>query len=300
MDELGATFPVPQGFEQADDPISALQNYAGTYFAGPAGAELRLISLPIPFDAAKTQLEALLQQSNENFNMMRKEDQRVGGRDGLFMEFEGALPGASDVQHTSMLALSSGGSTMLVATTVPQGDARGPTGFLHALLKGLWLDGTPGGKIQRHEAPGISFELPAGFSAVAGPGGPVVASLEHAGGVKGQVVRQDETQSLEVAARRLTTQLPLALEDYQERSNGITTRDGRQVHELEFAAKGRRTRQLTLIQDGVRYTVACSAPDAAFALAQPAFGRILATIEVGGGEAVQPTQPDEKPERRLY
>lgn len=300
-DVAGATFLPPSGWTIADEPLHQLQQLGSVFLKGPNGATTRLLRLPIPLAQAQEQLPVLLAQGVPDGEVRSQEKMRVLGRDAVWLDIKGTMPGEKAPSWIRILVFDQGLDSLAVGVSIPEGQPGQPQEVIEALLGQLWLDGTAAGA-KTFTNGVVTFEEPAGF--VAGQvRGQVVATLEHPGGAKVQVVRTGAQGGLDERARALEAQLPLLLEDFQLRSSGVVSRRGRPVHELDYVAAGRRTRQLTLDVDGGRWTVSCSAPVDAFNEHAPAFGRVLATFAVAGAPAAPPAQqaPEAPPqERKAY
>lgn len=295
LDAPGATLAAPAGFTLAEDPIGQLHQMGSSHLERADGARVRLLRLPIALDQAEAQLQALLAEGVPDVDVRGKDRTRVLGRDALWLEFVGTLPGERHRTGGRVLALDLGPDVLAVAVTVPEGKGE-PRALLDEVVAGLWLDGSPAPGAKKTTFGPVSFEAPEGFVAKrAQAGTPIVATLEHSSGAKVQVVRTEAHGDLAAQAAALEAQLPLALEDFRLRASGITQRGGRATHELEFEAAGRRTRQLTFDAAGARWTITCTAPADRFGQHVVAFGRALATFSVAEG----PAQP-EKPERKAY
>lgn len=303
LDVVGATLRAPEGFERVPDPIGQLHQMGSEHFAGPGGARVRLLRLPIPLASAEEQLQALIAQGVPDAEVRSKEPARVLGRHGLWVDFVGTVPGERARSWGRVLVLDLGPDVVAIAATVPDGqDKASPQAVIEAIVAALWLDGSAGPGAKRTSFGQVRFEEPTGF--VARPGqGPVVVTLDHPGGAKVQVVRGEAQGALHARAAALEAQLPLVLEDFRLRASGVVDRGGRATHELDFDAGGRRTRQATFDADGARWTVVCSAPADRFDDHLVAFGRVLATVGVTPAQPAAPRQeaPDApRPERRAY
>lgn len=175
------------------------------------------------------------------------------------------------------LALEVDGGTLVLL-------ARGKAD-LEALLATAWLDGRWDAKrLQTVSAPGaaVSFAAPEGWREAKGQGH-VLSTLTGPDGATIQVVAAPATGSLEQIAEKLQRQLP-ALPGFALRVAGTLERRGQRVHELEFSADGRRTRQQTWLLGGQAITVAVSAPAGRFEALLPEFGRVLASVSVSAGK----------------
>lgn len=278
----GATLAPPAGFTPKDEPIGSLQGMTALYLEGEGGAQARLMRMPVPVGPAAEQILGLVKGEVKDAKLEPIVDGVTLGRKSKAFGFEGTVPGGKEKGAARVVVLDLGVDSLVVGVASPKGGAAAEEALVR-LLQGLWLDGVAGAKaelITLGKPPvQVVLEWPEqhGFSTFPGKG-PILGTFEHPQGGKIQVVVTDATTSLEEGARLLQAQLPVLLEDYAPRAAGLVHRAGGQVHELEFTAGGRRTRQLTFDKDGKRITVACSAPLAAFDALQPAFGRALASV----------------------
>lgn len=307
-ESVGATFVPPEGFTPVEEPVQQLRQMGAMTLQGPNGERLRLLRLPIPLGQADQQVKALITQGVPDVEVRGQERTRLLGRDALWVDFLGTLPGDKTKSWNRGLVVDLGLDSVAIGASVPEGQQGTPQALIEALAATLWLDGSsrPGAKMVT--AGPARFEAPDGFvESRARQGESVLGTLEHPSGAKVQVVRTVAQGGLEERARLLEAQLPLALEGFRSRSSGMVQRGGRPAHELDFEAAGRRTRQVTVDVDGQRYTIACSAPADRFGECLVAFGRALATFAVGGEQPAQPqapqppAQPQQPPrERRAY
>jgi hypothetical protein len=308
-DAAGATLVPPEGWAASDEPNGQLKQMGAFHLTGPEGAQARLIRLPIALPQVDQQLPDLLKQGIPDSAILHKSEEKVlGGRSGLRVDFSGTLPHDTKKSACEALFVNLGPDTFALGVTVPDGATAAPQALVEQLAAGLWLDGSPAANAATARYGAVSFEEPAGFVGHAGQG-QVVCTLEAPDGAKVQVVRTPADGSLEARGRALEAQLPLLLEDWRPHAAGVVTRGARQVHELEFEAAGRRTRQLTLDVGADRYTVACSAPVGSWTDHLAAFGRVLATFEVAGQQPAAPDQGGTQgkpqgdapaPERKAY
>jgi hypothetical protein len=288
----GATLAPPPGFTPKDEPIGSLQGMTALYLEGPDGAQARLMRMPVPVGPAAEQILGLVKGEVKDAKLEPVVDGLTLGRKSKAFGFEGTVPGGKEKGAARVVVLDLGADSLVVGVATPKGGAAAEESLVR-LLQGLWLDGVAGAKaglVTLGAAPAqVVLEELDGFTALPGKG-PILGTFEHPQGGKIQVVVTDASNSLEEGARLLQAQLPVLLEDYAPRAAGVVTRAGGPVHELEFTAGGRRTRQLTFDRNGKRITVACSAPLGAFDALQPAFGRALASVRA----EVQAKQPERK------
>ncbi|MDC3379116.1 hypothetical protein OAX78_02415 [Planctomycetota bacterium] len=304
-DTTGVSFLLPGGYAETEEPIDALTNYGSIHFER-GNAHLRTLSWPIGFDAAIEQLDGMLSQGVEGFELLEKGTLTIAGRKAQRLVFKGTMPNQSDAEHTWAYMIDMGYDSLMIASSLPL-DAPLAEGELVAGLieSSLWIDGASEPEAQRRFAVGngrFVIEQPEGFVSRAGDG-PIVCTLEGDGNAKVQVVRTDATNELSTAGSTLEAQLPLALDGLNMRAAGMVERRGRATHEIEFVVNGRRTRQITFDQNGSRWSVAVSAPADRFAELQGQFARALASARFQAGDAQAPQQPDrneEQPRRRAY
>lgn len=305
FDSVGTTLGAPEGFAFSDDPVGQLQQMGSVHLEGPNGARARLLRLPIPLQNADEQLQVLITQGVPDAEVRSKERTRAFGRDALWIDFLGTLPREKTRSWCRVLVLDLGPDSLAIGASVPDGQGD-PQQVIEALMQTLWVDGGAAPGVKPTTVDAASFEAPADFVATRQDraGAPLLCSLEHPSGAKVQVVRGAPQTALADSTRALEAQLPLVLEDYRLRSSGMVTRRGVQVHELDFTAAGRRTRQLTVDAAGQRWTVTCSAPADRFGEHLAAFGRVLASFKVADSAQPQPPmQPkpeQQKTERRAY
>jgi hypothetical protein len=289
-ESVGATFVAPEGFTLIEEPVQQLRQMGAATLQGPNGERLRLLRLPIPLGQADEQVKALITQGVPDVEIRGQDRTRILGRDALWVDFVGTLPGDKAKSSNRGLVIDLGVDSVALGASVPDGQQATPQALIEAFAQTLWLDGSRRPGAQSTTAGPASFETPEGFvEARTRQGEAVLCTLEHPTGAKVQVVRAPAQGALEERARALEAQLPLALEGFRARSAGMVSRQGRPAHEMDFEAGGRRTRQVTFDVDGQRYTIACSAPSDRFGEHLTAFGRALATFAVGGQQ--QPTQP---------
>ena len=189
-----------------------------------------------------------------------------------------------DGRHLRGVAVPNDGSTLFVVASAPA--AERAQSLLDEALAGTWLDGRWDQKqVKTVSGPGasVSFAWPEGFREGQAKGN-ILCTLEGKDGATVQVVTAKATGTLESMARGLERQLPVALTGFALRSSGVVTRRGTPVHELEFTAQGRRTRQHVFMVGGQSFTVAVSAPVDRFEASIPAFARVLASVAVAVGE----------------
>lgn len=303
FDSIGATLRAPEGFSVTDDPVGQLHQMGSVHLEGPEGARARLLLLPIPMQNADEQLQALITQGVPDAEVRSKERTRAFGREALWIDFVGTLPRETARSWCRVLVLDLGPDSLAIGASAPDGQGD-PQKVIESLMQTLWVDGAarPGAAVTTIDA--ASFEAPEGFVAArARAGQAVVCSLEHPSGAKVQVVRGAMQTSLADSTRALEAQLPLVLDDFQVRASGVVTRRDVPVHEMDFTAAGRRTRQLTLDAAGERWTVTCSAPADRFGEHLAAFGRVLASFKVvdAGQATPAPAKPEQqKSDRRAY
>jgi len=295
-DGFGVSFVVPEGFALADEPLDALRDYSGEYFAGPDGAGLRLMVMPISIDAAREQLEGFIEQGIEGLDDLDVRDRQVLGREAFALDFAGKLPGEAEPTRHAIVAVAGGHSTVIVSLGGAEGwDASATAGVLEQAVETLWVDAGPPASEVVHQVGPARFEVPDGFRETSGRSGPLLTTIEDGEGAKIQLVRTVAKADLEAAAAALEAQLPLVLDDYRQLAGGVVDRGGRPAHVLDFTAKGRRTRQVTYVAAGFRWTLACSAPADGFAANQPAFGRALATFRLERESAGEEEAPADAP-----
>ncbi len=290
-DVLGTTFALPPGWAPGTDPIEAIRQMPSAYLAGPDGQELRLLLMPISLAQAGEQLEALVQQGVQDLKLEGRASPRALGRPALQLDFSGVLPASSARSRARGLVVDLGTDSLVLIASAPAAGATPPSAGLDALLATLWVDGRQalGAAVTHGPA---RLELPAGFIARRGSG---PWTYEAEGGARIQLVEASPAAGLDDAGRALLAQLPLVLGDFQLRSAGVVARAGRPVHELDYVAAGRRTRQVTLDASGRRWTLAVSAPSDRFAQHEAQFGRVLAAF---GVQELGPGPDGKDPARR--
>lgn len=182
------------------------------------------------------------------------------------------------------VAIASEGATVFVSARAAA--AERAAALLEQTLRATWLDGRWNPQqVKTISGPGasVSFAWPEGFKEGRAKGA-VLCTLDGPDGATVQVVTAPATGSLESMARSLERQLPIALQDFALRVSGVVQRKGTPVHELEFTAQGRRTRQHVFVVGGQSFTVAVSAPEGRFEACMPAFSRVLASVAVAVGQ----------------
>jgi hypothetical protein len=297
FDTVGATLRAPEGFSFSDDPVGQLQQMGSVHLEGPDGARVRLLRMPIPLANADEQLQVLVTQGVPDAEVRSKERTRAFGREALWIDFVGTLPREKARSAVRVLVLDLGPDSLAIGASAPDGQGD-PQRVIEALMETLWVDGGAAPGAQPTTIDGASFEAPADFVSTRQEraGAPLVCSFEHPSGAKVQVVRGAALGSLPDSTLALEAQLPLLLEDFRLRAGGMVTRRGVEVHEMDFTAAGRRTRQLTLDAAGQRWTVTCSAPADRFGQHLVAFGRALASFKVAA--PAEPAKPEQQ--KRAY
>lgn len=289
FDELGVTLAPPAGFTITPEPVPQVQSMGGQHLEASGGVHARLVRLPVPGPAAADQILALVKQEQKDARISAPVDGTTLGRPSRTFSVTGTIPGQQVQTTTRVTVLDLGPDALAVGVTLPTSAGSGEQ-QLAAVLGGLWVDGVATPNAARQTCGEVSLDALDGFQAKAGQG-PIRGTFERQDGAKVQVVVVDAADSLEDGARALEAQLPLVLADYTRRAGGLVVRGGLKAHELEFDAAGRRVRQLTVVRDGKRISVACSAPAGKFEACLPVFGRALASLRLEGAA---------KPERKAY
>lgn len=289
FDDLGVTLAPPAGFTITPEPVPQVQSMGGQHLEAAGGVHARLVRLPVPGPAAADQILTLVKQEQKDAKISSPVDGTTLGRPSKTFSVTGTIPGQQVQTTTRVTVLDLGPDALAVGVTLPSSAGTGEQ-QLAAVLAGLWVDGVRTPNVAQVTWGEVSLDVLEGFLGRAGQG-PIRGTFERPDGAKVQVVVVDAADSLEDGARALEAQLPLVLADYTRRAGGFVVRGGLKAHELEFDAAGRRVRQLTLVRDGKRISVACSASAAKFEACLPAFGRALASVRLEGAA---------RPERKAY
>lgn len=307
VDELGVSLVLPEGFASSTDPIKSIEQYPSAHFGGPDGAHLRVLSLPIPLDAAVEQLEGLLKQGMPDLELVDRRDVTIGGARGLALSFVATLPGDNGPSLTRVRAIGAGAVTVVLALSAldPNGPRQGQLeAVLEDVLGTLWVDGSQPAALSKVAQGGVELSIGNVLPQVTSQAGngAIVHQQSDAAGARISVVSAPLEQDLAAFGARLETQIPLLQEGAKVLGAGIVQRRGQPAHEIEFEAAGRRTRQVTFVQGGRRYSAAVSAPTAAFDGYRARFAQALAGFRVAAqqGSSGSSRAPEQKEEKKLY
>ena len=271
LDAIGLSMALPEGFVAGEEPMEDLREMSVAFFSKGKTHAIRVMRMP--FEVKKATADARREMSGRGWEVEALETPRGSGLQALD-------PNNGD---RTLIHLIPGGEALTLALVVS--GRKGDLAELRGLLLGLspWADfpaGKSEGQVHRLLHEGHQVTVPQVLEGSV-PGDPAKGVIHGQFTKRSRAivtVRPARGSDLATFGKRLEKQLEG--QEAQILAAGIVTRGEQAGFEIEFSAKGRHFRQLTVLVDDQLWTVSCSAEAKDFDDLRSQFGAFIAGFGV--------------------
>lgn len=271
VDSIGLSFALPEGFEAAAEPMDDLREMTAAFFHKGKTHAIRVMAMP--FDVEKAGAAATREMSGRGWTVEALETPRGAG-------LQAVDPNNGD---RTVIHMIPGGDNQTLALVVS--GRKGDLDELRGLLFGLtpWADypeGKTEGQVHKILYEGHQVSVPQVLEGAV-PGDPAKGVIHGQFSKRSRAivtVRPARGSDLASFGKRLEMQLEG--QSAQVLAAGVVSRGDQAGYEIEFTAKGRHFRQLTVLVGDQLWSVSCSAEAKDFEGLRSQFGTFIAGFSV--------------------